>query len=441
MSLMDKFEDKLMPIASVIGQNKYLVALRDGMTLAMPLLIVGSFFTLITNFPITAWTDWLANTTLNGQSLATLLSIPSTVTVSIMAVFIVYGIGMNFAKQEGINPASGGITAIVTWFVLMPFTTSFTPDDSIVALLPEGSVPFSVSSIPLDWVGARGIFIGIICAFISILLYKYISDKGWTIKMPDGVPPTVSQSFSDLIPIALVVIFFLVIRILFVLTPWNDPFTFVYTILQTPLQNIGDSLGAMLLVYLIAHVLWLFGIHGTNVTGAVFNPILLVLSSENQVAVAAGQAPTHIINQQFQDLFATFGGGGSTLSLLIAMFFFCKSKRIKQLGKLAILPGIFGINEPVIFGLPIVLNPTLAIPFILTPLINIIISYVVMLIGLVPITNGVILPWTTPPIISGFLASGWQGSILQILLIILGVFIYLPFIKAIDKEYLLEQGN
>ena len=125
MSLMDKFEDKLMPIASVIGQNKYLVALRDGMTLAMPLLIVGSFFTLITNFPITAWTDWLANTTLNGQSLATLLSIPSTVTVSIMAIFIVYGIGMNFAKQEGINPASGGITAIVTWFVLMPFTTSY----------------------------------------------------------------------------------------------------------------------------------------------------------------------------------------------------------------------------------------------------------------------------------------------------------------------------
>lgn len=441
MNFMEKFEDKLLPIAAMIGQNKFLVSLRDGMTLAMPLLIVGSFFTLITNFPITAWTDWLAATTINGHSLSSLLSIPSTVTVSIMAIFIVYGIGMNFAKQEGISPSSGGITAILTWFLLMPFTTLFTPDDNIVSLLPKDSVPFSVSSIPLDWVGAKGIFIGIICAFASIMLYKYIFNKGWVIKMPDGVPPTVSQSFSDLIPISMVVIIFLIIRILFVLTPWNDPFTFIYTILQTPLQNIGDSLGAMLIVYLVAHVLWLFGIHGTNVTGSVFNPILIVLSSENQVAVAAGQTPVHIINQQFQDLFATYGGGGSTLSLLIAMFFFCKSKRIKQLGKLAILPGVFGINEPVIFGLPIVLNPTLAIPFILIPLINIIISYITMFIGLVPITNGVILPWTTPPIISGFLASGWQGSVLQIILIILGVFIYLPFIKAIDKEYLLEQGE
>lgn len=441
MNFMEKFEDKLLPIAAMIGQNKYLVSLRDGMTLAMPLLIVGSFFTLITNFPINAWTDWLEATTINGYSLSSLLSIPSTVTVSIMAIFIVYGIGMNFAKQEGISPSSGGITAILTWFVLMPFTTLFTPDDSIVKLLPKDSVPFSVSSIPLDWVGAKGIFIGIICAFTSILLYKYVFNKGWVIKMPDGVPPTVSQSFSDLIPISIVVIVFLIIRILFVLTPWSDPFTFIYTILQTPLQNVGDSLGAMIIVYLVAHILWLFGIHGTNVTGSVFNPILLVLSSENQVAVAAGQAPVHIINQQFQDLFATYGGGGSTLSLLIAMFFFCKSTRIKQLGRLAILPGIFGINEPVIFGLPIVLNPTLAIPFILTPMINIIISYITMFVGLVPITNGVILPWTTPPIISGFLASGWQGSILQIVLIILGVVIYLPFIKAIDKEYLLEEGD
>ena len=440
MNFMDKIEEKLLPIASTISRNKFLISLRDGMTLAMPLLIVGSFFTLIGNFPIKAWTNFLSNTSINGVTLSSILSIPSQVTVSIMAIFIVYGIGMNFAKQEGINPSSGGITSLVTWFLLMPFVTSFTPDDSIVKLLPSDSVPFSVSSIPLDWVGAKGIFIGIICAFTSVLLYKWVVDKGWTIKMPEGVPPTVSQSFSDLIPLVIVIVTFLIVRVIFVFTPWGDPFTFVYTILQLPLQNIGDSLGAMLLVYFIAHVLWFFGIHGTNVTDSVFNPILLVLSTENQVAVQAGLAPTHIINQQFQNLFGTFGGGGSTLSLLIAMMLFCKSKRITQLSKLAILPGIFGINEPVIFGLPIVLNPTIAIPFIATPLINIIISWVTMYIGLVPITNGTLLPWTTPPILSGFLASGWQGSILQIFLIILGVFIYLPFIKTIDKEYLAEEN-
>ena len=439
MNFMDKLEEKLMPLAEIISKNKYLIALRDGMTLAMPLLIVGSFFTLITNFPIPAWTEWLASTLINGKSLSSLLAIPTNVTVSIMAIFIVFGIGFNFAKQEKVNPASGGITALVTWFLFMPFSTAFTPDKEIVALLPEGTTPFSVASIPLDWVGAKGIFIGIICAFLSVLLFEYVTKKGWTIKMPEGVPPTVTQSFSDLIPITIVVIAFLIVRILFVLTPWGDPFAFIYQILQTPLQNIGDSLGAMVLVYLLAHILWFFGIHGTNVTGAVFNPILLVLSSENQMAIASGGEPTHIINQQFQDLFATFGGGGSTLSLLIAMFMFCKSKRISQLGKLAIIPGIFGINEPVIFGLPIVLNPTIAIPFILVPLFNIVVSWVAMNVGLVPITNGAILPWTTPPVISGFLASGWQGSILQALLIAAGVVIYLPFIKTIDKEYLMEE--
>jgi len=150
---MEKVEEKLLPVAGAISRNKYLVSLRDGMTLAMPLLIVGSFFTLITNFPIPAWIDWLSSTTINNISLSSLLSIPSQVTVSIMAIFIIFGIGMSFSKQEGINPASGGITALLTWFLLMPFSTSFTPDETIVQLLPANTVPFSVSCIPFEWVG------------------------------------------------------------------------------------------------------------------------------------------------------------------------------------------------------------------------------------------------------------------------------------------------
>lgn len=118
-----------------------------------------------------------------------------------------------------------------------------------------------------------------------------------------------------------------------------------------------------------------------------------------------------------------------------------KSKRLKQLGKLSIVPGIFGINEPVIFGLPVVLNPVIAVPFIFVPMINIIISWVTMNIGLVPITNGVIMPWTTPPIISGFLSSGWQGAVLQIFLIALGIILYLPFVRAMDKTYVIEENT
>jgi PTS system cellobiose-specific IIC component len=140
-------------------------------------------------------------------------------------------------------------------------------------------------------------------------------------------------------------------------------------------------------------------------------------------------------------LFATFGGCGSTLSLLIAMLFFCKSKRVKELGKLALIPGVFGINEPIVFGLPIVLNPTILVPFMLVPTMNIVISYFAMRIGLVPYCNGIQIPWTTPPIISGLLATDWRGAVLQIILLVLGVFVYLPFIKMMDKQYLLDESN
>lgn len=432
-NFMNKLESKLMPVAQAIGKNKYLISIRDGFLISMPLLVVGSMFMLISNFPIQPWIDLLKNSTFNGSSISSYFSNVTNATFSIMALFIVIGIGYNYAKQEKTNMIFGAAVAVLSWFMLMPFSTAYTPEGAKEAV--------QVASIPLDWVGSKGIFIGILCAFISVKIYKWVENKGWTIKMPRGVPPTVGQSFAALFPIGLVITVFFIVRILFSLTPWGNAFDFVYKILQLPLQKVGDSLGAMIGVYFFAHVLWLFGIHGTNITDSVFRPILYALSAENLQALQAGHALPHIINQQFQDLFATYGGAGSTLSLLIAMFAFCKSKRVKELGKLAIIPGIFGINEPVIFGLPIVLNPLIAIPFIFVPMINIIITYVTMYIGLVPICNGVIMPWTTPPVISGFLSSGWQGALLQIFLIILGVVIYSPFIKVIDKQYIKDEAE
>ena len=430
-SFMDKLEAKLMPIAQSISKNKYLISIRDGFLISMPLLVVGSFFMLISNFPVQVWMDFLRSTSINGNTIASYFSAATNATFSIMAIFIVMGIGYSFAKQEKISQIFGATVGILSWFMLMPFTTAFTPEGATEAV--------EVASVPLDWVGSKGIFIGILCAFISVKIYKWVEKKGWVIKMPKGVPPTVGQSFAALFPIGIVMIVFFFIRLIFSLTPWGNAFNFIYQILQIPLQSVGDSIGAMIGIYLFAHVLWFFGIHGTNITDSVFRPILYALSAENLIALEAGETLPHIINTQFQDLFATYGGAGSTLSLLICMFLFCKSKRIKQLGKISIVPGIFGINEPIIFGLPVVLNPTIAIPFILVPMINIFISYITMYIGLVPICNGVIMPWTTPPVISGFLSSGWQGAILQIFLIALGVLIYQPFIKTMDKKYLLDE--
>ena len=221
----------------------------------------------------------------------------------------------------------------------------------------------------------------------------------------------------------------------------TNAFQIIFEFLQTPLLNLGDTLGAMVIAYIFLHFFWFFGVNGGSVVGAVFNPILQTLSLENMEFFKTGIGEGHIICQQFQDLFATFGGAGSTLSLVIAMVLFCKSKRISQLGKLALVPGIFNINEPIIFGLPIVLNPTMIIPFMLVPTVNIVISYFAMALGFVPICSGVNIPWTCPLGISGFFATNWVGGVLQILLLILGIFIYMPFIKIMDKQYLKDEAE
>lgn len=256
--------------------------------------------------------------------------------------------------------------------------------------------------------------------------------------MPPGVPPTVVKSFSALIPACVVMIVFFSINLVLGLAQ-TDAFTIVYKFLQTPLLNLGDTLGAMVVAYIFLHLFWFFGINGGSVVGAVFNPILQTLSAENVAFFTTGAGSPHIICQQFQDLFATFGGCGSTLSLVIAMFMVCKSERIKKLSKLALVPGIFGINEPIVFGLPLVLNPAMLIPFMLVPTLNIVISYACMSLGLVPVCSGINIPWTMPVIISGFLATNWAGALLQALLLVMGVFIYIPFIKAMDNEYLKEE--
>lgn len=431
-SLMDVLEQKLVPLANVVGKNKYLLTLRDTFSMIMPLLIVGSIFTLIGSFPFEPWTDFLASVQIGDQTLSALVGVPATITVSMMALFVAFLMGYNFAEHEGLTDrVSAGLCSLLSWLLLMPLFTLFTPEGS--------EEVFQVSSIPMDWVGSKGVFVAMIMGFVSIKIYGWFVRKDITIKMPDGVPPTVARAFTALIPMTVTIICVWVVRIVFALTEWGNVFTFIYSFLQIPLQNLGGTVFAQAGVYLFAHFLWFFGIHGTNITDSVYNPILLALSAENLEAITAGLPAPNIINAQFQSLFATIGGGGCTLSLLIAILIFCKSERLQKLARLCIAPGIFNINEPVIFGLPVVLNPVLFIPFILCPFIYIVLSYGVMAAGLVPICNGVLVPWSTPAILSGFLVSGWQGAVWQAILIALGVLIYLPFIKTLDKQYLAEQ--
>lgn len=421
--MIDMLERVLMPLAQKIGNNKYLLAIRDGFLISMPLLIVGSFFLLFANFPIPGWSDFWAG--IFGENWINFFSKPTDATFSILAVLTVLGIGYSFARQMEVNPIFGAVISLVNWFLLMPYE-----------IVGDG---ITLAGIPLQWVGSQGVFLSIIVAIISVHIYAWVENKGWVIRMPEGVPPQVERSFSALIPSGVSLLVFFFINILFGITSYGNAFSFIYEILQIPLLALGNTLPAMVVAYLFLHFFWFFGINGGSVVGAVFNPILQTLSAENLSAYRAGEELPNIINQQFQDLFATFGGAGSTLSLLIAMFIFCKSKRITELGKLSILPGFFGINEPIVFGLPIVLNPMMLIPFVFVPTINIVISYAAMAAGLVPYTSGVAVPWTMPVVISGFLSTGWRGALLQAILLILGVALYYPFIRVLDRQYLEEE--
>ena len=396
--MMKKLEKILMPLAEAIGRNKYLMSIRDGFLVSTPLLIGGSIFLLIANFPIQGWINFLETTVVNsstGQTLASFISKPAGATFDIMAIFAVIGIAYSFAGKMNTNKIFGAAVAVVSWFLIMPYSISGSVD------VAGKAVDVSLSGIPLGWVGSKGIFVGIMCAFLSVHIYTYVERKGWTIKMPAGVPPTVEESFAALIPAAMVMIVFFTINLLFGFLGTNV-FQIIFEFLQTPLLNLGDTLGAMVVAYIFLHLFWFFGVNGGSVVGAVFNPILQTLSAGN----IAG-----------------------------------KSKRITNLGKLSFVPGIFGINEPIVFGLPIVLNPTLLIPFVLVPTVNIVISYFAMAMNLVPICSGINIPWTTPIVISGFLATNWAGALLQVLLLILGIFIYMPFIKIMDKQYLEEENN
>ncbi|MBO0481117.1 PTS cellobiose transporter subunit IIC [Candidatus Enterococcus courvalinii] len=430
---MQKFlnwlEKALTPLAKVIGENKYLVAIRDGFLLSTPLLIVGSVFLLIANFPLPQWNEWMS--ALFGDNWESMMSVPASASFDVMTILAVVGIAYSLGKQFHVDAMQSGIIALVSFFILTPYQTLFTPEGSTTV--------YEVTSLPLKWMGSSGLFLGMIVALISTRLFVAMVRKGWTIKMPDGVPPTVVKSFEALIPSFVVVTMMFLVNWLVSLTSYGNLQDVIFTFLQTPLLSLGNTLGAMVIAYLFLHFFWFFGINGSSVVGAVFNPVLRALSVENLQAFKDGHEIPNIITGQFQDMFATFGGAGSTLSLIVVMVLFCKSQRIKKLSQLSLIPGIFGINEPVIFGLPIVLNPILLVPFALVPTINIIIAYFSMNIGLVPYTNGIQLPWTTPPIISGFLVSGWQGAVLQGLLFVLGMAIYYPFIKVMDVQYLREE--
>lgn len=414
---MDTLENVLMPVADKLNNNRYLTALRNGFMVALPLIIFGSIFVVIANLP---FLDKLIGEDAYATYQDT-LGPASAATLSIMGLFVIIGIGYKMVEQRKGEAIYGGVVAIAAFLVLTPQIVEET-----------------TGVIPTNILGAEGMFLGIFTAFIAAELYQYFVSKNLTIKMPAGVPGAVSRSFSALIPVTLTLTIFLVIRIIFSYTPFETVQNFIYTIIQEPLTALGSGLPATLLAVLLIQVFWFFGLHGQIIINSVFDPIWYTLNDQNLTAFENGQELPNIVTKQFIDTFIVgIGGSGMTLAVIFALFIVAKSRQLRELGKLGGPSGLFNVNEPVIFGLPIIMNPLVIIPWLLAPVVVATVTYFAMATGIAPRPAGVIVPWTTPAVLSGYLATGnnIMGGLMQLFNMVIVFVIWLPFLKIMDKQY------
>lgn len=416
----DKLIDNVLMVTSKIQGNRYVQSITNGLMASIPITIFGALGSLVNSVPIPAYQDFLVS-----SGLKAITSIPTEITNNLLALYMVMAIATNVCKSfdisDGILP---GITAFLAFLILTPFT------------IGETGV---MAAIPTQWLGAPGLFSAFIVAIISGKVYSWIKIKGWTIKMPDSVPPNVSESLSSLVPTMLVGIGALIIRGVFAITEYGDIHNLIFTSISKPLQHLGGGFLVMVFALILCQIMWLLGIHGALIIISVFTPIWMSSGVENLAAFNAGEAiPNMVTGGLFAQALAM--GSGQTLGLAILMVR-AKSKRYKVLGDLSIVPNICGINEPLIFATPIVLNPLLAIPFIVMPLITLVSAYLGCLTGLLPWLPGISAPLGTPIIFSGFVAGGMsiRWAIFQVIMLVLSYLVYKPFFNKIDRIAVAEE--
>lgn len=419
---MEKFiNEKVVVYISKFTNTKVIKALKDGMMFSLPFLMIGSLFLLIANLPIKS-----LNTLVAECGLADICSQVYLSTFSLMALLTVVGITYSYLKNDKISTAvNGALTGLAAFVLLTPSSKVLENGEAVTGVISK------------DWTAGQGMICAILIGFLVGYIYSLCIRKDIRVKMPEGVPPGVADSFSSLLPTGIITI---ICAIIYAVCHFVFKTTFaelIYSAIQIPLQGVTDSFAGVVIMTVMMSLLWWTGVHGGSICGGILSPILQANMAANQKILDSGVALTvqnggHIFTQQFWDNFLCMSGAGIVIGLVIYITFFAKSESLRSLGKLSIVPNIFNINEPIIFGTPIVLNIYLLVPFVLVPLIIGISSYLLMYFGILPLFSGVMVPWTTPPIISGFLIGGWKVALWQLVMIIISFVVYFPFIKKID---------
>ena len=457
---MDAFADKLGRVGAWCGQNKYLNAIKNGFQNFMPATISGAVGVLWTNVLVNSstglgaiWKPIMALEVLNP-----IFAAMQYATISCITIGVTMLVASEIAEANGETGAYPAVLGFILWMMVTP--TTFAAKDLGASYIDAKGIShgfslgqfinvtgeaakhkitadsFSYSGIMSSYTGATGLFTGLIVAIVGMELYNmFRKNDSLKIKMPEQVPPGVARAFEVLIPTCLTAIVVGAVGLVCQLATGAELNALIYNVIQKPLQNIiGNNLVAVCIMYVIIMLFWCVGIHGNNMVAAVKEPIFRPLLYANTAAYTAHHEIPYVMNLTMIQMFAEFGGSGVTIGLVIAILIFSKREDNRTIAGISIVPGLFNINETMTFGIPLVLNPILDIPFILAPVVTVIIGYILVSSGFCP---KIVLevPWTMPPVLFGFVATGGKpmGAVAQLIVLAVSVLVYIPFLIAYEK--------
>lgn len=427
---MTKFNEKvkqiLTRVSELFAQSVTLNIISSSFMMILPIIIIGSFAALLKGIDVAGYQKWLMG---SGITFYKALNTIYQFTTGFLAIFITFSVGYQYSNRHQISKhaITVGILSIVSFLIITPYTVA---DKKTLSPL----------NLPFSWLGASGMFMAIIVGFLVGLIFKFCINKNIRIRLPEAVPPEVSNQFSALIPGVITIVFFGIVDFLFGLTSFGNAQAAVYALVKIPLGVVGSSVVGYYFIIMFMYLLCFFGIHGGMTVGPVIMMIFMPLQMENLAAYQAGQALPHA----FVGSHLSIGTG--SLALLVAGLIVCKSKSNQSIIKLAIIPSFFGVDEPAYFGLPMILNPIFFIPWVIVvPALQVFGTYFLQVLKLVPYCNGVQVLGNTPFFLGNLMTNGWQGCVAGFVIFVLAVCIYIPFMKIYDKQCLereiLEEEN
>lgn len=422
-AIFDRLTKFLNPISQKIAGEPHIAAIAAGVVATLPFTMAGAVVSIIKSL------------TFLPESFRNLLNVPYNMTMGVIAVVVAFSVAYQFSQRADVDTFTSPLTSVIMFLmVAAPQSSAIFTTDFVAGKALKGQTISDVIS--FTYLGARGMFLAIIIALVSVEITVFCKKRHLVIKMPESVPPYVSKSFSAVIPVVLNMIIFYALSLLASSTLGLTIPQVIDKVL-TPALNIVGSIWGIILLTIFAQLLWLLGLHGDNLMyAATVYPMSIQAILLNGQLAAAGKPLQYTPALTF--IFHSYGGAGATIGLAFWLLF-ARSKQLKTMGKIGIVPAIFNINEPLTYGIPIMLNPTLAIPFIICPILSVLIAHFAWITGFMPLPSH--MSGGLPLIINEFVYGGgaWQYVVVGLIIVVMSLIIYYPFFKIYDNQLLAKE--